>query len=152
VSLKSLAHPLQESVNRVMEHLGPALAEALVYNISGNSARSELDKISDPLKKLVVKQVQSKSWLEAALFGKNLPGNKIEEGDRRIFLQKIMTWVTSTNMCLLLQTSDFLSKQASRSKANESSRERLLVSLPRIKLCICFMRIEFTYMAFPRWF
>lgn len=82
---------MQASVNRVMEHLGPALAEALVYNISGNAARSELDKVSDPLKKLVVKQVRSKSWLEAALVEKNLPGDKVEERDRRIFLQKIVT-------------------------------------------------------------
>jgi hypothetical protein len=74
-----------------MDHLGPALAEALIYNIGGNAARSELDKISDPLKKLVVKQVRSKSWLEAALLQKNLQGAKIEEGDRRIFLQKIIT-------------------------------------------------------------
>jgi hypothetical protein len=82
---------LQASINQVMEHLGPALAEALVYNISGNAARSELDKVSDPLKKLVVKQVRSKSWLQAALLEKNLPGDKVGEGDRRIFLQKIIT-------------------------------------------------------------
>ena len=82
---------MQASINQVMEHLGPALAEALVYNISGNAARSELDKVSDPLKKLVVKQVRSKSWLQAALLEKNLPGDKVEEGDRRIFLQKIIT-------------------------------------------------------------
>lgn len=91
VSLANLDAPLQASVNQVMEHLGPALAEALVYNISGNAARSELDKVSDPLKKLVVKQVRSKPWLEAALFEKNLPGDKVEEQDRRIFLQKIVT-------------------------------------------------------------
>jgi hypothetical protein len=91
VSLTNLVPPLQASVSRVMEHLGPALAEALIYNISGNAARSELDKLSDPLKKLVVKQVRCKSWLEAALFQKNFPGDKIEEGDRRIFLQKVIT-------------------------------------------------------------
>lgn len=90
MSLTNLATPLQESVNRIMEHLGPALAEALIYNISGNAARSELDKVSDPLKKLVVKQVQSKSWLEAALFQRILPGDKVDEGGRRIFLQKIV--------------------------------------------------------------
>lgn len=91
MSLTCLAPPLQASVNQVMEHLGPALAEALIYSISGNAARSELDKVSDPLKKLVVKQVRSKLWLESALFQKNLPGDRIEEGDRRIFLQKIIT-------------------------------------------------------------
>lgn len=74
-----------------MGHLGPALTEALIYNISGNAARSELDKVSDPLKKLVVKQVRSKSWLEAALFERNLPDEKVDEADRRIFLQKIVT-------------------------------------------------------------
>lgn len=74
-----------------MEHLGQALAEALIYNISGNAARSELDKVSDPLKKLVVRHIQAKTWLEAALIEKNLPGEKVDEADRRLFLQKIIT-------------------------------------------------------------
>jgi hypothetical protein len=91
VSLTNLSGPVQESINQIMEHLGPALAEALIYNISGNAARSELDKLSDPLKKLVVKQVRSKAWLQVALIEKNLAGEKVEEADRRIFLQKIIT-------------------------------------------------------------
>lgn len=99
MSLTNLAPALQASVNQVMEHLGPALAEALIYNTSGHAARSELDKISDPLKKLVVKQVRAKSWLETALFQKNLLGDKIGEGDRKIFLQKIIAQVTLFQKC-----------------------------------------------------
>ena len=90
VILANLPSALQSSVNGVMEHMGPALAEALIYNISGNAARSELDKLTEPLKKLVVRQVHSKSWLENALFRKITLGNRVNEEERRIFLQKII--------------------------------------------------------------
>lgn len=89
--LANLAPSLQASVNGIMEHLGPSLAEALIYNISGHAARSELDKISEPLRKLVVRQVRSKSWLEDALFRETLSGDRANEGDRRVFLQKVIT-------------------------------------------------------------
>ena len=78
-------------MNSVMEHMGPALAEALIYNISGNAARSELDKLTEPLKKLVIRQIRSKSWLENAIFRKVTSDEKVNEEDRRIFLQKIIT-------------------------------------------------------------
>lgn len=77
-------------IESVLQHLGPLLSQALIYNIGGNAARSELDKLSDPLKKLVVRQVHSKSWLEAALFGEGFPSDKILEGDKKVFLQKII--------------------------------------------------------------
>jgi hypothetical protein len=62
-----------------------------MYNISGNAARSELDKVADPLKKFVARQPRSKSWLENALFRQTFPGEKVTERDRRIFVQKIIT-------------------------------------------------------------
>jgi hypothetical protein len=68
------------------------LAEALVYNIGGHAARSELDKLSDPLRKLVTRQVRSKSWFEAALLGNNFPSDKVTVKERGVFLQKIMKY------------------------------------------------------------
>ena len=91
MTLGNLAPSLQASVNRVMEHFGPTLAEGLIYNISGHAARSELDKISEPLKKLVVRHVRSKSWLEDALFQKTFLSDRVNEADRRVFLQKVIT-------------------------------------------------------------
>jgi hypothetical protein len=74
-----------------MEHVGPALAKALIFNISGNAARSELDRVSEPLKKLVIRQIRSKQWLENALSNENFHVEKVSEEARRIFLQKIIT-------------------------------------------------------------
>jgi hypothetical protein len=69
------------------------LAQALIYNIGGNAARSELDKLSEPVKKLVVRQVHSKNWFEAALLDINFPSDKVTVKDRVVFLQKIMKYV-----------------------------------------------------------
>ena len=66
------------------------LAQALVYNIGGHAARSELDKLSDPVKKLVVRQVSAKAWLEAALLDSHFPSDKVSDKDKQLFLQKIM--------------------------------------------------------------
>jgi hypothetical protein len=74
------------------------LAQALVYNIGGHAARSELDKLSEPVKKLVVRQVHSKNWFEAALFDINFPSDKVTVKDRAVFLQKIMKYVGPTSV------------------------------------------------------
>jgi hypothetical protein len=81
---------LQEAINNALQHLGPLLAKALIFNIGGNAARSELDKLSEPLKKLVTRQVRSKSWLEAALLGDDFPSDKVTVTERKSFLQRVI--------------------------------------------------------------
>lgn len=81
---------MQESISNVMQHLGPLLAKALVYNIGGNASRSELDKLSEPLRKLVVAQVRSKSWLDVALHDDAFENDKVTLKDKSLFLQKVM--------------------------------------------------------------
>lgn len=66
------------------------LAQALIYNIGGHAARSELDKLSEPAKKLVVRQANAKAWFEAALLDANFPSDKVSDKDKQQFLQKIM--------------------------------------------------------------
>jgi len=66
------------------------LAQALIYNIGGHAARSELDKLADPVKKLVVRQANSKLWLEAALLDPSFPSDKVSDKDKQFFLQKII--------------------------------------------------------------
>jgi len=58
--------------------------------MGGNAARSELDKLCDPLKKLIVNQVHSKAWLQTALMADDFPSDKVTEKDKMTFLQKIM--------------------------------------------------------------
>ncbi len=81
-------------ITKTMEHFGPILAETLIYNFSGNAARSELDKLCEPLRRLVVQQVHSKAWLQSALFGKSFTSDKITDTDRKVFLQKILKYVS----------------------------------------------------------
>jgi hypothetical protein len=66
------------------------LAQALIYNIGGHAARSELDKLSEPVKKLVVRQVNARTWLEAALLDPSFPSDIVSDNDKQLFLQKIM--------------------------------------------------------------
>lgn len=74
----------------MLEQLGPLIANALIYNISGNAARSELDKICDPLKKLIIRHVAAKAWLRNALSSESFTSNKVSENDKNVFFQKIM--------------------------------------------------------------
>ena len=87
--------PEQDSINSAVQHLGPLLAKSLMYNIGGNASRSELEKLSEPLRKLVVSQVHSKAWLDAALRDDAFDGEKVAMKDRMIFLQKVLRYVSS---------------------------------------------------------
>lgn len=81
---------LQISVKNTVDQVGPMLAEAIIYNIGGHCVRSGLNKLTEPLKKMVARQVQSRVWLEAALFRDTFPSVKVNGEDKRIFLQKII--------------------------------------------------------------
>jgi hypothetical protein len=59
-------------------------------NIGGNASRSELDKLSEPLKKLVSQHPLAQSWLEAALLDPSFPGSRISREDRGRFLKKVI--------------------------------------------------------------
>lgn len=89
IGLVNQPDELQESMNNAIQHLGPILAEALIFNFGGHAARSELDKLSEPLKKLVLKQAHSKKWIEAALLGSNFPSNNVTTKEKMFFAQKI---------------------------------------------------------------
>ncbi|AEO69005.1 uncharacterized protein THITE_2054084 [Thermothielavioides terrestris NRRL 8126] len=58
---------LQQTLAAATAHLGPLLARSLVRNLAGGAARSELDRLCEPLKRLVTTQVDAQRWLQAAL-------------------------------------------------------------------------------------
>ncbi len=78
-----------------MNHLGPLFAQTLVQNIGGNASRSELDRLSDPLKKLVVSQASAQAWLEGALFHESFPSTQVTPEEKMMFLKKIIGYVHS---------------------------------------------------------
>ena len=74
----------------VMSEYGPKLTHAMVQNFGGEAARSELDTLAEPLKRLVAAQPMAKTWLSEALFNETFPSQKVGPTDKRMWLQKIM--------------------------------------------------------------
>jgi hypothetical protein len=73
-----------------MTHLGPLIARSLVYNIGGHAARSELDKLCEPLKRLVSTCVGAQGWLLQALGDNNEGGFP---GAERVGVEERAGWV-----------------------------------------------------------
>jgi hypothetical protein len=90
LALRSEDPAVQASMSAAMEHLGPLVARSLVRNVGGEAMRSELDKLSEPLKKLVVQQVRAQRWLEVALMAADFPSDKVGPEEKRAFLKKII--------------------------------------------------------------
>jgi hypothetical protein len=89
IALPQQEGSVQVLIENTVAQVGPLLAQALVYNIGGHAQRSELDKLCEPFKKLVVRQTHAKKWLEAALLADNFPSDKVDAKDRLVFLQKV---------------------------------------------------------------
>jgi hypothetical protein len=87
-------HDVSETVGMMtrnaMDEYGPKLSQALVRNIGGEAARSELDTLADPLKKLISAQPKAKAWLSDALFSDTFPSQNVGPVDKRMWIQKIM--------------------------------------------------------------
>lgn len=77
-------------VGAVTQRYGPQLCHILVRNIGGEAARSELDVLAEPLKKLVFAQPQAKVWLSNALSSEDFPSQKVGSTEKRVWLQKIL--------------------------------------------------------------
>lgn len=77
-------------VAAVAQQYGPPLCHILVRNIGGEAARSELDFLAEPLKKLIFAQPQAKLWLSNALSSEDFPSQKVGTTEKRVWLQKIL--------------------------------------------------------------
>lgn len=91
ITLRSSDVDTQSAINSAIEHLGPILAHTLIQNIGGKASRSELDKLSDPLKKLVVQHAAAKHWLEVALNDASFPSDKVSHDEKALFLKKVIS-------------------------------------------------------------
>ena len=90
VQKHELSDNLGKQVEAVMDHYGPQLCHALIRNISGEAARSDLDTISLPLKKLIFAQPRAKRWLSEALNSTSFVSDKISSTEKRVWLEKVM--------------------------------------------------------------
>ncbi|POS85654.1 hypothetical protein EPUL_001440, partial [Erysiphe pulchra] len=76
ISIRSLPSNEQQSLDSALQYLGPILSRNLIFSICGNAARSELDKLSVPVRKLTICHVNAKKWFEAALLHHDFPSDK----------------------------------------------------------------------------
>ncbi|KAI1174164.1 armadillo-type protein [Nemania sp. FL0916] len=82
---------VRAALNGAMTHFGPLLCQSLMQNIGGRAARSDLDKLSDPLKKLVFQNFHAPIWLEAALNDPSFPSDKVSAEDKALFVKKLIS-------------------------------------------------------------
>lgn len=90
MSIKPENPATQADYSNAIEYLGPLLARSLMYNISGMASRSELDKLSDALKKLVIQHPRAREWLELAMFDPSIPTNMSSLADKSAFIKKVI--------------------------------------------------------------
>lgn len=90
MTLKHMDQGVQERIDHAITQLGPLLAQSIIRNIGGNASRSELDRLSEPLKKMVSQHAKARIWLEQALFDPSFPGQQVSGEDKTGFLKKII--------------------------------------------------------------
>ncbi|KAJ6439975.1 Armadillo-type fold protein [Purpureocillium lavendulum] len=91
---------LQHAIGVSMEALGPLLALSLARNIGGNASRSELDKLSEPLKKLVSRHPAARDWLQTALGDASFPSGKVSPDQKAMFVKKVIRYVRAMHSLL----------------------------------------------------
>ncbi|KAL8836862.1 MAG: hypothetical protein Q9170_002753 [Blastenia crenularia] len=82
---------IQAILDSTLERYGPQVALVIIHGISGEVARSDLESLSDTLKKMVFAQPRAKQWLSDALLANTFPSSKVGEAEKRIFLQQVMS-------------------------------------------------------------
>lgn len=85
---------LQETFKRAMDTLGPLLAQSLARNIGGNALRSELDRLSEPLRKLVVNYPMSREWLQSGLDHPSFPSQRVAPEQKSLFVKKVIRYIS----------------------------------------------------------
>lgn len=77
--------------DQTIDALGPKVCKAIIFQIGGNAERSQLGTLAEPLKKLVFhRSLQAKRWIHQALSDPYFPSEKVNDDDKRLWLQKIM--------------------------------------------------------------
>lgn len=90
MSLKPQNPEYQELLSHAMAEMGPPVTLSLIRNIGGSASRSELDKLSEPLKKLASSHPSAQSWMQAALFHPTFPSKNVSDKEKTAFLRKVI--------------------------------------------------------------
>ena len=116
-----------------MKQYGPRLCHILVRQIGGEAARSQLDVLAEPLKRLVVAQLHAKQWLASALDSEGFPSKKVGPTEKRVWLQKIMKYVQPS---FVKGAHVDQGTQSARSQSNEPSSQGFLDCMSRSRVCL----------------
>ncbi|KAK2612940.1 member of the karyopherin-beta [Conoideocrella luteorostrata] len=90
IMMKSDQVQVQQAAKQAMEMLGPLLAQSLARNIGGRASRSELDRLSEPIKKLINRYPMAKMWLQAGLNHTSFPSDKVTSEQKSLFVKKLI--------------------------------------------------------------
>ncbi|KAL9103509.1 MAG: hypothetical protein Q9163_001465 [Psora crenata] len=80
---------LATDVYAALNIYGPQLCHVLAMQIGGECARSQLETIAEPLRKLVPAQPQARRWLMEALDRPDFPSSSVGAEEKRLWIQKI---------------------------------------------------------------
>lgn len=81
---------VQSTIENVMLEYGPQVGQALIFSMGGEAARSELDVLAEPLKKMIFAQPKAKKWLSDALYSDAFPSQNVGPVEKRMWLQRIL--------------------------------------------------------------
>lgn len=90
IALKSDHQEVSDAIKQAMETLGPLLARSLARNIGGRASRSELDKLSEPIKRLISRCPLAKEWLQIGLTHNSFPSDKVTLEQKTLFVKKLV--------------------------------------------------------------
>jgi hypothetical protein len=99
MNLRTASPDTQEGCLHVMNTLGPLLGQSLARNIGGNASRSELDKLSEPIKRLVSHYPSAKDWLGAGLEDPSFPSSKVTSEEKALFVKKLIRYASGDRRC-----------------------------------------------------
>jgi len=91
LSLANLDESAQRAVEEITQGCGPRLVERLCWGLGGGCQRSEVDTLTEPLRKLVTRSVRCKTWLTEALRPSGFPTQNTSDTDKKLFVEKVMS-------------------------------------------------------------
>lgn len=130
-----------------MNTLGPLISQSIARNIGGNAARSELDRLSEPLKRLVSRHSLSRDWLLSALDDSSFPSTKVSMEEKSLFVKKVIRYSMRFTYISRFRWCADEGYQSKRVSSYKSSSSRLLDHFEGHELFLCVMRCCYLSLA-----
>jgi hypothetical protein len=123
-----------------MQELGPLIVLSLMRNIGGNASRSELDKLSEPLKKIASLHPMAQAWMRAALLHPSFPSQNISEEAKLSFSRKVIRYGYMLPGPNIYISSASKKGQPPRSPPDQPGGKRILACFEREQVYLCHLK------------